>query len=307
MIALLALVLPQVDPVLPDYAPQALLTGTMTSAGSDTMNNLMTLWVEAFQPLHPGFSMSIEGRGGRAPYPAALGKGLQLQPMSRPLKESERLRFSEKRGHEPTEVRVAWDALAVFVHKDNPIRSLTLDQVDAIFSKTRRRGLRGIRTWGDLGLEGEWADKPVSLYGRNSTSGTYGYFKEAVLKNGDFKDEVKEQPGSASVVLGVATDRYAVGYSPIAYAISTVRAVPLAAGTGDAAVEPTGANAKSDRYPISRPLRIAIDREPGRACDLRVREFLRFVLSRQGQALVAKDGCFPLTPAQAAEERKKIE
>ena len=120
--------------------------------------------------------------------------------------------------------------LAVYVHKDNPIKSLTLQQVDAIFSKTRKGGFeKDIRTWGDLGLTGEWAKKPISLYGRNSASGTYGYFKEHALFKGDFKDTVKEQPGSSAVVQGVASDKYGIGYSGIGYKTADVRAVPLAA------------------------------------------------------------------------------
>src|SRR6185369_6915989 len=181
------------------------------SVGSDTMNNEMTLWAEGFKNLYPNVQVEIEGKGSSTAPPALVAGSAQFGPMSRQMKDQEIADFKGAFGYEPTAVATSIDALAVFVHKDNPIKSLTFQQLDGIFSKTHASGGKDITTWGDLGLEGEWKDKPISLYGRNSASGTYGYFKEHALSKGDFKDTVKEQPGSATVVQAVASDRYAIG------------------------------------------------------------------------------------------------
>jgi phosphate transport system substrate-binding protein len=216
--------------------------------------------------------------------------------------------FEKKFGYKPTAIRTAVDALAVFVNKDNPIKCLTMAQVDAIFSKSRRSGHKeDIRTWGQLGLAGEWASRPVSLYGRNSASGTYGFFKEHALKNGDYKDEVKEQPGSASVVQGATVDRYAIGYSGIGYATSGVRAVPLAEKEGGRCHEATPDEAYSGKYPMARFLFVYVNKAPGKPLDPLTREFLKLVLSRDGQEVVVKDGYFPIPASTSREELSKIQ
>jgi phosphate transport system substrate-binding protein len=218
--------------------------------------------------------------------------------MSRDWKPAEIDAFKAKHGYPPTVVPVAIDMLAVFVHRDNPLKSLTMQQVDAIFSKNRNGGATAdIRTWGDLGLEGEWKDKPISLYGRNATSGTYGYFKEFALFKGDFKSTVKEQPGSSAVVQAIASDKFGIGYSGIGYRTADVRAVALAPKTDAAAVEPEAANAYSGDYPLSRFLYLSVNRKPGTALDPLRREFLRYVLSASGQTDVKKDGYLPLPAA----------
>lgn len=297
----------KLDTRLVAYRPVSGISGNLTSVGSDTLNNLMTLWAEGFRRFYPNVQIQVEGKGSSTAPPALIAGTAQLGPMSRPMKAGEVDAFEKKYGYKPTAVRVAVDALAVFVHKDNPIRCLTLEQVDAIFSKTRRAGHReDIRTWGQLGLTGEWANRPISLYGRNSASGTYGYFKEHVLRNGDFKDEVKEQPGSAAVVQGVTVDRYAIGYSGIGYATAGVRAVPLAEQAGGPCVEANQQNAYAGTYPLARFLFIYVNKPPTRGVDPLVREFLRFVLSRQGQEIVVKDGYFPVSAPIALEELAKV-
>src|SRR5712691_5023111 len=228
----------KVDPELPAYRVVSGVSGSINSIGSDTLNNLMTYWAESFQKFYPNAKIQIEGKGSSTAPPALIGGTAQLGPMSRSMKGTEVDQFEKKYGYKPTPIRTSVDALAVFVNKDNPVKCLSIDQVDAIFSKLRRQGHReDIRTWGQVGLAGEWVSRPISLYGRNSASGTYGFFKEHTLKNGDYKDEVKEQPGSASVVQGVTVDRYAAGYSGIGYATAGVRAVPLAAKDGDKCYE----------------------------------------------------------------------
>ncbi len=296
----------RVDDALPPYQAVGGVSGNLSSIGSDTMNNLMTYWAEAFKKYYPGVVTQVEGKGSGTAFPALIQGQAQFGPMSRPPKGSEVDGFEGKFGYKPTLIRTAVDALAVFVNKDNPLSSLTLTQLDQIFSKSRRRGGRQVRTWGDLGLKGEWADRPISIYGRNSASGTYGFFKEHVLKNGDYKDEVKEQPGSASVVLAVTTDRYAIGYSGIGYATSGVRAVPLRE-EGAAPVPATAEKAYSGDYPLARFLYLAINKTPNRPLDPLTREFLKLVLSREGQEIVVKDGYFPIPAAIAQEELRKIE
>lgn len=289
----------KLDDNLPDYKPVSGISGRLTSIGSDTLNNLMTYWAEDFQKFYPNVKIEIEGKGSSTAPPALISGTAQLGPMSRKMKAEEIDAFEKKYGYKPRLVAVAIDALAVYVNKDNPIQSLTLQQVDSIFSSTRKRGGQDVRTWGQLGLTGEWASKPVSLYGRNSASGTYGFFKELALKNGDYKGSVKEQPGSASVVQGVENELGGIGYSGIGYKTSGVRAVPIADKAGP--IEATQVNAESFKYPVSRYLYVYINADPSRGPDPLVREFIRFVLSKQGQAGTIKDGYFPLPAKKAAE------
>ena len=298
----------KVDPELPSYKPVSGVSGNISSIGSDTLNNLMTLWAETFYKSYPNTKIQIEGKGSSTAPPALISGTAQLGPMSRPMKGSEIDQFERKYGYKPTPIRTSVDALAVFVNKDNPVKCLSVSQVDAIFSKSRRHGYKDdVKTWGQLGLTGEWASRPISLYGRNSASGTYGFFKEHMLKNGDYKDEVKEQPGSASVVQGATVDRYAVGYSGIGYATAGVRAVPLAEKEGGKCHEATPDNAYSGDYPLARFLYVYINRAPGKALDPMTREFVKLMVSRQGQEVVVKDGYFPIPAKIALEEIGKVQ
>src|SRR6266704_5629536 len=219
----------KVDPAIAAYTKVSGVSGNINSVGSDTMNNMMTLWAESFIKLYPNVKVQVEGKGSSTAPSALIAGTAQFGPMSRAMRATEIDQFEGKYGYKPTQVRTSYDALAVYVNKDNPIDKLTLAQVDAIFSKTRKRGYKqNVTTWGQLGITGDWTNRPISLYGRNSASGTYGFFKEHTLANGDYKDTVKEQPGSASVVQGVTEDRFGIGYSGIGYKTSGVKAVPLA-------------------------------------------------------------------------------
>ncbi len=288
---------------LPAYAKASgEVAGSLKCVGSDTMNNLVALWAEGFKKFYPSVREGIEGKGSASAPPALAEGTCSFGPMSRDWKPSEIDAFKAKHGYAPTVVPVAIDMLVVFVHKDNPLASLSLQQVDAIFSKNRTGGGRSdIRTWGDLGLEGEWKDRPISLYGRNATSGTYGYFKEFALFKGDFKPTVKEQPGSSAVVQAVASDRFGIGYSGIGYMTANVRAVPLAADPGGEPVAPAAEAAYAGEYPLARFLYLSVNHRPGSQLDPLRREFLRYVLSSTGQADVKKDGYLPVTAAVAAE------
>ena len=298
----------KVDANLVSYKAVSGISGNISSVGSDTLNNLMTLWAEAFKKAYPNVNIQIEGKGSSTAPPALISGTAQLGPMSRPMKATEIDSFEKKFGYKPMAVRTSVDALAVFVHKDNPIASLTIAQVDALFSKSRRSGYKDdIKTWGQLGLKGEWASKPISLYGRNSASGTYGFFKEHALKNGDFKDVVKEQPGSASVVQGVSVDRFGIGYSGIGYATADVRAVPLAEKEGAKPYEATPENSYAGDYPMARFLYVYVNRVPDKGMDPLTREFVRLILSKEGQQVVVKDGYFPIPASIAKEELSSIQ
>jgi len=292
----------KVDPALPEYTPVEGISGTIKSVGSDTLNNLMTLWAEGFRAMYPNVQIEIEGKGSSTAPPALIAGTATFGPMSRAMKKQEIDDFEKKYGYQPVALKTSIDMLAVYVNKDNPIDGMTLAEVDAVFSKSRKLGHREeITTWGQLGLEGDWANLPISLYGRNAASGTYGYFKEHVLGKGDYKDSVKEQPGSSAVVQGVASDKGGIGYSGIGYKTADVKAVALAREAGDEFVAAVPENAYTGDYPLARYLLIYVNAKPNTELDPLQREFIRYVFSRQGQEDVIKDGYFPVTQEIAAE------
>jgi phosphate transport system substrate-binding protein len=298
----------QLDPALPSYEKTSGVSGNLSSIGSDTMNNLMTYWAEGFAKIYPNVKVQVEGKGSSTAPPALIARTAQLGPMSRQMKNTEVDQFEAAFGYAPTELRTALDSLAVYVNKDNPIQALSLRQLDAVYSKTRKLGeAQPITTWGQLGLGGEWAARPISLYGRNSASGTYGFFKEHALGNGDYRDEVKEQPGSASVVQGITEDKAGIGYSGIGYRTSGVKAVPLSNEDGEKPVAPTAANVYSGDYPLTRFLYVYINKDPKKPLDPLVREFAKYIFSKEGQQVVVKDGYLPIPASVVIEERRKLE
>jgi len=296
----------KVDEDLPVYEKTAGVSGNLSSVGSDTLANLMTLWAEEFKRVYPNVNVQIQAAGSSTAPPALTEGTSNLGPMSRLMKDKEIEAFEKRNGYKPTPVAVAIDALAVFVHKDNPIAGLTIEQTDAIFSSTRTcGGAEDIANWGQLGLPGAWATRGIQLYGRNSVSGTYGYFKEHALCKGDFKNTVNEQPGSASVVQAVSSSLNGIGYSGIGYTTSSVRAVPLTRTAGKPFVEATSENAVNGSYPLSRFLYVYVNKIPGQELDPITAQFLDMVLSRQGQEVVVKDGYIPLPARVAERERSK--
>jgi phosphate transport system substrate-binding protein len=294
------------DPALPSYTAVSGVSGNLKSVGSDTLNNLMTYWSEGFRAQYPGVKIAIEGKGSSTAPPALIEGTAQFGPMSREIKSKEIEAFEKKFGYKPSVVRVAVDSLAVFVNKDNPIKCLSLKQLDGIFSKTFKSGAKDIKTWGDVGLTGEWADKPISLYGRNSASGTYGYFKDVALFQGDYKDTVKEQPGSSAVVQGISSDKYAIGYSGVGYKTADVKIVPLSAKDGANCFDAEALNAYSGDYPLARFLYIYFNKKPNEPLDPLMKEFIKFVFSKEGQQIVIKDGFYPVSKALADEDLKKL-
>lgn len=292
----------EIDPALPDYSKASGVSGNLSSVGSDTLANLMTLWAEEFKRVYPNVNIQIQAAGSSTAPPALTEGTANLGPMSRKMKDKEIAAFEKKFGYKPTAIRVAIDALAVYVHKDNPIKGLTIPQVDAIFSSTRKCGYpEDITRWGQLGLTGAWANRPIQLYGRNSVSGTYGYFKKKALCKGDFKNNVNEQPGSASVVQSVSSSLNGIGYSGIGYKTSGVRAVPLAEKEGEPFVEASAENAVKGKFPLARFLYIYVNKHPNKPLPPLEREFLKLVLSKTGQMVVVKDGYIPV-PASVAEK-----
>ncbi len=297
-----ALAAPKLDPKLPAYKSTSGVSGNLSSVGSDTLANLMTLWAEEFKRVYPNVNIQIQAAGSSTAPPALTEGTSNLGPMSRKMKSKELQKFEDKYGYKPTAIRVAIDALAVFVNKDNPIKGLTIPQVDAIFSSTRKCGYpEDITRWGQLGLTGAWVNRKIQLYGRNSVSGTYGYFKKHALCKGDFKPSVNEQPGSASVVQSVAASLNGIGYSGIGYVTTGVRAVPLAKKAGQPFVEATPENAIKGKYPLARFLYIYVNKAPNKPLPPLEREFIKLVLSKQGQQVVIKDGYIPL-PAKVVEK-----
>lgn len=293
---------------LTPYKKVSGVSGTVNSIGSDTMNNLMSLWCEGFARYYPNVRCQIEGKGSSTAPPALIESIAQIGPMSRPMKSTELDAFEKSFGYKPTSIRTSLDALAIYVNKDNPLRGLTIEQLDAIFSKTRKCGsLEDLQTWGQAGLTGRWAPRPISSYGRNAASGTYGYFKNRALCKGDYKDTVKEQPGSASVVQSITSDLYSIGYSGIGYKTSGVRAIPLAKAPGGPYLDATRENVLNGSYPLGRFLYIYINKAPNTGLDTLIGEFMRFILSAQGQAVVEKDGYSALPSGIVEEELVKIE
>lgn len=302
--AFTAPVLAQVDPDLPEYERASGVSGNLSSIGSDTLNNLMTLWAEGFNELYPNVNVQIQGAGSSTAPPAITEGTANLAPMSREMRSSEVQAFEERHGYPPTALPVAVDMLAVYVNRDNPIESMTLPEVDAIFSATRRCGHpEDITRWGQLGLDGAWANRDFALYSRNAVSGTYGYFKDNALCGGDFKSSINEQPGSSSVVQGVTESINGIGYSGIGYRTSGVKVVPLARDAGETAYEATAENAATGDYPLARYLYVYINKHPNRELDPLTREFVKMVYSRQGQETVNRDGYVPL-PAVLTERVK---
>lgn len=296
-----------VDPKLPDYQPVQGVSGSLKSVGSDSMNNLMTLWAEGFLGMYPNVQIEIEGKGSSTAPAALIAGTAHFGPMSREMRGSEIDAFEKRYGYKPTVLRTSIDVLAVYVNKDNPIKGLSLQQVDAIFSSTRRGGhARDLRTWGDVGLTGAWANLPISLYGRNAASGTYGFFKDNALFGGDYKDAVKEQPGSSSVVQGVASERAGIGYSGIGYRTADVRPVALSRDGSGNHFDAVAENAYSGNYPLARFLYVYINARPGQQLDPLRREFVKYVFSRQGQEDVVRDGYFPVDAGIARETLKEL-
>ncbi|MGF1450701.1 MAG: PstS family phosphate ABC transporter substrate-binding protein [Opitutales bacterium] len=293
---------PDLDPGLKTYQRVPGISGNLSAIGSDTLNNMMTHWAEGFRSLYPNVRIQIEGKGSSTAPPALIEGTAQLGPMSREMRASEIDAFVDEFGYEPTPVYVGIDAVAVYVHKDNPLPGLSLQELDRVFSSTRKRGGSDLTRWSGVGLGGALGDRSINVYGRNSASGTYGFFKKVVLLDGDYRASVNEQPGSSAVVQSVATDLFGIGYSGIGYRTSGVRILALSNEGGDLLYYPTFDNALNGNYPLARFLMVYVNKPPNARLDPLTLEFLKFVLSRQGQQVVVDDRYFPL-PAKVVQQQ----
>jgi phosphate transport system substrate-binding protein len=306
LISLVAQAQVTVDPQLPSYKPVAGVSGQLKSVGSDTMNPLMLLWTEKFSEYYKGVRSEVEGQGSSKAMPALIEGSASFGPMSRDAKANEIGDFEKKYGYKPTLLPTAIDLLAVYVHRDNPLDSASMQQLDAVFSSTRKSGGEAIDRWGQLGLTGDFDSAPITIFGRNAASGTYGFFKEKVLGNGDFRNTVNEQPGSTAVIQSVGENRFAIGFSGVGFKTSSVKILALSPKTGEKAVEATSENAYNGKYPLARYLYIAVNHKPGTNLDPLRREFVRFVFSKEGQELVAKEGSLPVDAKTAAKALKMV-
>lgn len=282
------------------------ITGSISTVGSDTLAGMTTLWIEEFKQIYPSINGQVQASGSSTAPPALTEGTAQFGPMSRPMRNREIEAFEREQGYKPTALRIAIDAIGIFVHRDNPIEGLNFTQLDSIFSSTLRCGANHpVTTWSQLGLEYQWAKRSMQLFGRNSVSGTYGYFKTNALCGGDFKNSVNEQPGSASVVQSVASAINTIGYSGVGYQVTGVKLLPIARH-GQAYIEATQDNILSGKYPLSRYLYVYVNKHPTKPLSPIEREFIRFIYSQEGQELVAKDGYVPISAEFAAQELKKV-
>jgi len=306
ILATISLSASAIDAEIASYEKVEGVSGSLSSVGSDTLANLMTLWAEAFKRYYPNVTIQIQAAGSATAPPALTEGTATIGPMSRMMKSEEVKAFEAKHGYKPTAIPVAVDALAIFVNKDNQLTSISIPQVDAIYSATRACGYNGdISQWSDLGLSGDLGSQRIQLFGRNSASGTYGYFKESALCKGDFKSSVNEQPGSASVVQGVTKSLNGIGYSGIGYKTASVKALPLSRKEGGEAIEPTSENAVSGKYPLARYLYVYVNKHPNESLAPLEKEFILMVLSKTGQAIVVKDGYVSL-PAKVAQKAQSF-
>jgi phosphate transport system substrate-binding protein len=296
-----------VDPDLKPYKVASGVSGQIKSVGSDSMNPLMLLWTEKFKTYYKGVRTEVEGQGSSKAMPALIEGAASFGPMSRDAKSNEIADFEKKFGYKPMMIPTAIDLLAVYVHRDNPINELSLPQLDSVFSSTRKLGGDAIDKWGQLGLSGEYESGAIAMFGRNAASGTYGFFKEKVLGNGDYRELVNEQPGSTAVIQSVGENKFAIGYSGVGFKTSAVKAISLSAKPGEKAFAPNAENAYSGDYPLARYLYLAINHKPGTKLDPVRREFIRFIFSKEGQEIVAKEGSFPIDAATAAKALKMLD
>ena len=311
MFAVPALAATEVDKNLPDYKPVEGISGTIKTAGSDTMTNMVKGWASGFKKFYPNVTIEMEDKGSSSAPPALIEGTATFGPMSRAMKSKEIDAFEEKFGYKPVQLGTSIDMLAVYVNKDNPVDGLSLAEVDAIFSKNRKLGYsEDVTLWGQLPVpaleQGAWKTAPISIYGRNSASGTYGYFKKNVLGGGDYKDSVKEQPGSSSVVQGVASDKFGIGYSGIGYKTADVKAIALAPNQGETPVPAEAEFAYNGEYPLSRFLYLSVNYKPGSQLPPLQREFIKYIFSQQGQTDVVKDGYLPVTAPVAKEQLEAV-
>lgn len=291
---------PTLDSEVPSYVSPGPVSGELTISAPETMTPLVRAWVEDVVLHHPSLNIiTMTREESDTSLAALLEHRSEIAAMPRRITVNEIAEFVREYGYEPTEVPVASDALAIFVHKDNPVTGLSLDELDAMFCRERRRGLKHpINSWGLVGVMDEWFETPVRLHGRNGKSGPSYFFREEVCKGGTFHPRLTDAHGLASVIEEVERDPNGIGFSAIAYRTSLVKAVPIASVKGGRYVEPSVRTAMDGSYPLRRNLYLYVAKPPKADAATATVEFIRYVLSRQGQTQALDFGYLPLSSAQ---------
>lgn len=292
-----------VDPSLPVYRPGEQLSGKITLVGSNTMSQVASLWIEGFRQFHPNVEFDNQIKGSANAVSSVIHEEATFGLLTRSIHPQEVAAFEQKFGHPPTVLTPTYEPIAVYAHESNPIEGLTIQQLDAIFSTTRLRGAAAAATtWGDLGLRGEWASRPIVLQGRSSDTGSVVFFREAVLAGGAYRRDIVDHPSNVDLVKGVAGDPGAIGFAGRTYMLPGVKTIPLSAGDGAPCVDVHSVEATQGQYPLIRPLQLVVNQAPGADLPPLQREFLKYVFSRLGQEDVLRAGFQPISgrPAEIA-------
>jgi phosphate binding protein len=308
---------------VPAYTPVGSLSGQLRSVGADTMETLMKYWIADFQKIYPAVTISMEAKASGTAGPALTNGSADLGPVAREMLPKEEQAFTAKFGYKPLAVRVAGGsyrtpgkthAIAFFVNKQNPIRQLTFGQIDAMYSTTRKREGKEVHTWGDVGVAGDFADKPVHLWGLIRPNGIAYFLQMRILKGGEYRDGITERTTVGSlaaldaITQGVAKDPYAIGYAGFGNVTPGVKTIAIAKDSAGPFYKGTFEEVLKQQYPLSRVTYIYVNKAPGKPLDPKVKEFFKFVLSKQGQDDVVKEGIFlPLPPAMLKEELARLE
>lgn len=304
---------------MPAYKPGTEVQGSLRCVGSDTIRILLEAWTQAYARLHPEASFEIESLGSATAPPALLAGKCDIAAMSRRMAEKEIAQFEQKYGYKPLDIHVSLDAEAVVVHPDNPVEGLTLKQLDGIFSSTHACGSKDITRWNQVYLAPGTQPK-ITLYGRNSKSGSYEFFRQKALCGGEFKDSVQQMPDSEDIEEAIENDISGIGYSGLGYRTDTVKVLAIArsedSGYYSYFVKKYQNNEDLEKrygwvyrgeYPLTRVLRLYVNKKPGEDLPAHLDDFLRFILSQQGQKLAHETGYIPLTTKMTQNERKKLE
>jgi phosphate transport system substrate-binding protein len=287
---------------MPEYRRSVEASGKLRSVGSSALTQLLNRWTEEFKRIHPNFELEVVGGGSGTAPPALTEANADLAPMSRPMNQSERDAFRAKHGYEPTQITVAVDALAIYVNKANPLQKISLRDLDALYSLSRKRGGREITNWGDLGATGEWAAKPVRVFGPQSTQGMYGVFRAEILQGGEYRYDMRTEPVASAIVQGVGADELAIGFASHSLATARTKALAVAEAPNGVAIAPTHATVLDNSYPLARKLFVYVNRKPNTALAPLVTEFLKFACSKQGQRVAIELSGYPLNAALAEKE-----
>ena len=318
----------KIDPATPawqpgkvDYPPDAKEV-ELNIVGSDTMDELVIGWAKLYRQQYRFISVTEDLRASGAGAPGLVA-GKDLAPVAREMFPAEIKAFVDKFGYEPTPIKVASGSVGslgktaasvIMVENDNPIDCLSLPQLDAIYSKTRKLGYKEVKTWGDLGGKGEWANRPIHLYGLKPVNGIEQYFKLVAMNGGEYKDgiEFAKSKGLTHAFTVVAQDMAkkpgGLTYAMLANVTPNVKVLNLSWKDGDTCYAPTAENVYAHKYPFSRFVYLYVNKAPGKPLEPKVKEFLKMVLSKEGQQVIADERVFiPLQPAVVREELAKLD